>query len=37
MKDLHIERTLWKLKAVGQITMPAAIAFERLLQKQYNA
>ncbi|WP_024577371.1 MULTISPECIES: LysR substrate-binding domain-containing protein [unclassified Afipia] len=37
MKGLHIERTLWKLKAIGQITMPAAIAFERLLQKRGRA
>ncbi len=37
MKGLRIERTLWKLKAVGQITMPAAIAFERLLRSGDSA
>lgn len=31
MQDLRIARTLWKLKAAGQIPIPAAVAFERLI------
>ena len=31
VRDLHIERTLWKLKTPGRIYIPAAAAFERLI------
>jgi DNA-binding transcriptional LysR family regulator len=31
MAGLRIERTLWMLKAFGQIPIPAAVAFERLI------
>lgn len=31
VRDLHIERTLWKIKAAGRIDIPAAAAFERLI------
>lgn len=31
VRDLHIERTLWKLKPRGRIHIPAAAAFERLI------
>lgn len=34
LKEMHIERTLWKLKAVGQISTPATVAFERLLKQK---
>lgn len=30
VSNLHIERTLWKLKTLGRIETPAAAAFERL-------
>jgi DNA-binding transcriptional LysR family regulator len=33
MRDLRIERTLWQLKVPGQIEIPAATAFERLIWK----
>lgn len=32
VKDLHIERTLWQLRARGRIDIPAATAFERLMR-----
>src|SRR5689334_15644067 len=31
MKDLQISRTLWQLKTPGRIDIPAAIAFERII------
>jgi DNA-binding transcriptional LysR family regulator len=31
MKDLQISRRLWQLKAPGRIDIPAAIAFERII------
>lgn len=31
MKNLHIARTLWRLKVPGRIDIPAALAFERVL------
>lgn len=31
MKDLQISRTLWQLKTPGRINIPAAIAFERII------
>lgn len=31
VRNLHIERTLWKLKTRGRIHIPAAAAFERLI------
>lgn len=31
MKDLRISRTLWQLKTPGRIDIPAAIAFERII------
>ena len=33
MRDLRIERTLWQLKVPGQIEIPAATAFERIIWK----
>jgi DNA-binding transcriptional LysR family regulator len=32
VKDLHIERTLWQVKARGRIDIPAATVFERLIR-----
>ncbi len=36
MKDLQISRTLWQLKTPGRIDIPAAIAFERIINAQLN-
>jgi len=33
MRDLRIERTLWQLKVLGRIEIPAATAFERIIWK----
>jgi DNA-binding transcriptional LysR family regulator len=33
MRDLHIERTLWQLRAPSRIDIPAATAFERLIRQ----
>jgi DNA-binding transcriptional LysR family regulator len=32
LKDLHIERMLWQLKTPGRLDIPAATAFERMIQ-----
>jgi DNA-binding transcriptional LysR family regulator len=37
VRDLHIERTLWKLKTPGRIHNPAAAAFERLITPAENS
>jgi DNA-binding transcriptional LysR family regulator len=34
MKNLHISRELWQLKALGRIEIPAALAFERIIREQ---
>jgi DNA-binding transcriptional LysR family regulator len=36
MKDLQISRTLWQLKTPGRIDIPAAIAFERIINASPN-
>ncbi|MGH6717598.1 MAG: LysR substrate-binding domain-containing protein, partial [Bradyrhizobium sp.] len=37
VKGLHIERTLWQLKALGRLCSPAATAFERILREPFAA
>jgi DNA-binding transcriptional LysR family regulator len=36
MKDLQISRTLWQLKTPGRIDIPAAVAFERIINAKPN-
>ena len=33
IKGVHIERTLWQLKAPGRLEVPAAVAFERIIHE----
>ena len=33
IKGVHIERTLWQLKSPGRLDVPAAVAFEGIIQE----
>lgn len=36
MKNVNISRTLWQLKVPGKIEIPAALAFERIIEQPSN-